>query len=80
MQSTSTARGITRRSIKLVSNTSSACFSAIFGCWNNLPMGVKSEEENSVDDVSDVVTGVVGSMIDGTVYLTDRTSERAEFF
>lgn len=42
-------------------------------------MGVKSEEENSVDDVSDVVTGVVGSMIDGTVYLTDRTSERAEF-
>jgi hypothetical protein len=39
--------------------TSSACFSAKFGCWKSFPIdGVKSAEENSLDDVSDVGDGV----------------------
>jgi hypothetical protein len=61
--------------------TSSACFSSEFGCWNNLPI-VKSADENSLDDESGVVTtgvlGVVGSIVDGPVCLTD--SPAAHFF
>ena len=63
--------------------TSSACFSSKFGCWNNLPI-VKSADENSLDDESGVVTtgvlGVVGSIVDGAVCLTDWQSSSSYFF